>query len=239
MAREERLYRIASYLKAGRGLAPQALLREFSASPATIKRDIAHLRDQMNLPVIFDRENWCYRLDSVAAADSPTAEAAANPERDLSADEIHALLTMQQLVGKLASDGPLAPHIGSLRMRLMQWLGKGTHRAAEVTRRIHVRPTVTAVSPPYFQAVADALLKRRRLRIAPQGQGEVREVSPQRLIHEQDRWQLDVWCHSQGAVQRFEVEAIVHADVLDAAALEVSEEQIDAALGARGGGKAA
>ena len=53
MSQTERLYRLKSFLDAGRCLTRQFLLEEFGTSPATVKRDIAHLRDRMNAQVVF------------------------------------------------------------------------------------------------------------------------------------------------------------------------------------------
>ena len=55
MGQTERLYRIKSQLDAGRCLNKGVLLAELGISPATLKRDLAHLRDRMNAPVVFDR----------------------------------------------------------------------------------------------------------------------------------------------------------------------------------------
>ncbi len=67
MSQTERLYRLKNFFDAGRCLKRQFLLEEFGTSPATLKRDIAHLRDRMNAPVVFDRERAGWRLDLQAA----------------------------------------------------------------------------------------------------------------------------------------------------------------------------
>jgi predicted DNA-binding transcriptional regulator YafY len=66
MGQTERLYRIKSRLDAGRCLHKAALLAELGISPATFKRDLRHLRERMNAPVIFDRERNGWRLDAAA-----------------------------------------------------------------------------------------------------------------------------------------------------------------------------
>jgi predicted DNA-binding transcriptional regulator YafY len=66
MGQTERLYKIKSRLDAGRCLQRAQVLQEFSISPATLKRDLAHLRDRMNAPVVFDRARNGYRLDAAA-----------------------------------------------------------------------------------------------------------------------------------------------------------------------------
>jgi len=48
MSQAERLYRLKNLLDSGRCLPRARLLTDLGISPATLKRDIAHLRDRMN-----------------------------------------------------------------------------------------------------------------------------------------------------------------------------------------------
>ena len=102
MSQTDRLYRLKSLLDSGRCLTPQRLLVELGISPATLKRDIAHLRDRLNAPVVFDRLRGGYRLDASQALTGTQYEL---PGLWLSADEIHALLTMQHLLANLDEIG--------------------------------------------------------------------------------------------------------------------------------------
>ena len=234
MSQTERLYRLKSFLDAGRCLTRQFLLEEFGTSLATVKRDIAHLRDRMNAPVVFDRERGGWRLDRQAATLGTQYEL---PGLWLTAEEIHALLTMQHLLGHLDAGGLLGPHIAPLVERLNKLLGVGSNASAEVVRRIRVQ-TVGArkVHLPHFQAVGTALLQRRRLLIDYHGRGRnerrEREVSPQRLIHYRDNWYLDAWCHAKRGLRSFAVDAVQAARVLDQPAIDVPDAELDAVLGA-------
>ncbi len=234
MAQAERLYRLKSYLDAGRCVSRALLLAELGISPATLKRDIAHLRDRMNAPVKWDRTHQGWRLDAGSRLPGTQYEL---PGLWFTAEEIHALLTMQHLLAHLDSGGLLGPHIAPLTARLGQLLGSAADAGAEVARRIHVQ-TVGArkVQLPHFQAVGSALLRRKRVSIEYHGRGrdEVRqrEVSPQRLIHYRDNWYLDAWCHLRRGLRSFAVDAIRSARVLDKAAIDVAESELDALLGA-------
>ena len=234
MSQTERLYRLKSFLDAGRCLTRQFLVDEFGTSPATVKRDIAHLRDRMNAPVVFDRERGGWRLDRQAATIGTQYEL---PGLWLTAEEIHALLTMQHLLAHLDAGGLLGPHIAPLVARLDKLLGVGSNASAEVVRRIRVQ-TVGArkVHMPHFQAVGTALLQRRRLLIDYHGRGRnerrEREVSPQRLIHYRDNWYLDAWCHVKRGLRSFAVDAVQAARVLDKPAIDVPDAELDAVLGA-------
>jgi predicted DNA-binding transcriptional regulator YafY len=107
MSQTERLYRLKNWLDSGRSLDKDFLLRELGVSPATLKRDLAHLRDRMNAPVVFDRERQGWRLD---VRERSVGDRYELPGLWLDADEIHALLTMQHLLAQLDAGGLLGPH---------------------------------------------------------------------------------------------------------------------------------
>ena len=139
------------------------MLQELGISPATLKRDLTHLRDRMNAPVIFDRELNGWRLDPAAKLAGTQYEL---PGLWLSADEIHALLTMQHLLAHLDAGGLLGAAHRAAGRAAAAMLGTGAPVGAEVARRIRVQ-TVGArkVQLPHFQAVGTALLRRQRLHI--------------------------------------------------------------------------
>ena len=87
MSQTERLYKLKSLLDAGQCLSKARLLAELAASPATLKRDLAHLRDRMNAPIVFDRERGGWRLDRNATVVGTQYEL---PGLWLSAEGIHA-----------------------------------------------------------------------------------------------------------------------------------------------------
>lgn len=234
MSQAERLARIKHYLDEGRCPNRAFLTEQLGISPATLKRDIAYLRDRLNVPITFDRERGGWRLDRSAASVGTQYEL---PGLWLTADGIHALLTMQHLLANLDAGGLLGPHIEPLIKRLGRLLGSGTPPNAEVARRIRVH-TVGArrIHLPHFQAVGSALLRRQRLVIHHHNRGldaaQEREVSPQRLIHYRDNWYLDAWCHWRNALRSFSVDAIHAVRVLDRPATDVPDHELDETLGA-------
>lgn len=58
-----RLYRCRSLLNGRTAVSARKLMRRLEISPATLKRDIAKLRDQPHVPIRFDRDRGGYRLD--------------------------------------------------------------------------------------------------------------------------------------------------------------------------------
>lgn len=112
MNRSERFYRIDQLLTARKVVTRQELLDELEISWATLKRDLAFLKDRFNAPIIHDRDAGGYRF----------AEPGVGPSYELpglwfSADETYALLTMHRLLSDL-EPRLLAPHVAPPLSRL-------------------------------------------------------------------------------------------------------------------------
>ncbi|MBW7930010.1 MAG: YafY family transcriptional regulator [Gammaproteobacteria bacterium] len=230
MDRTERFYRIQRLLNQRRIVPRETFLEDLGVSRATLKRDLAYLRDRMQVPIEWDRERGGYYLD---AGGGETA-AFQLPGLWFSAEEIHALLTMERLLEHL-QPGLLSQQIRPLRERIRRILGGGDLAADEVMRRIRVlQMGARTVQPAHFQAIASALLSRRRLKIRHHRRHDdevmEREVSPLRLVHYRDNWYLDAWCHRRRALRTFAVDAIQQARILGRVAREVPDEVLDAAL---------
>lgn len=233
VAQTDRHYRIRQWFDSGRCVSRDMLVRELEVSPSTLKRDIAFLRDRLNMPIEWDAELRGWRMRR-SAPGVPNHEL---PGLWFSAEEAHALLTMQQLLANLDAGQLLARHVEPLKKRLSAILDSAAVPTGDLARRIRVQ-TVAArrFDLPCFEAIAVALLSRRRLRIVydgrTRGEATEREVSPQRLVHYRDNWYLDAWCHWRDALRSFSVDAVSAARALDGEALDVAEAELDATLGA-------
>ena len=144
---------------------------------------------------------------------------------------------MQHLLSQLDAGGLLGRHIAPLTQWLTNILGDGSGGAQDLARRIRVQAVgARPVLLPHFQAVGSALLRLLRLVIDNHGcgskQAREREVSPQRLIHYRDNGYLDAWCHWRRALRSFSVDVKREVRVLDKAAIEVNEAELDTVLGA-------
>ena len=233
MPQTERLYKLKYWFDSGRCVGKEFLLRELGVSPATLKRDLAHMRDRMNAPLVFDREMQGWRLDREQPMVGAQYEL---PGLWFSAQEIHALLTMQQLLAQFDAGGLLGPHIEPLMARLGELLESGVPSTDDLARRVKVHSVAARpMHLPHFQAIGTALLRRQRLAIEYRGRGRAetgnREVSPQRLIHYRDNWYLDAWCHLRKALRSFSVDAVLRVDVLDTTAIEMPDDELDDVLG--------
>lgn len=232
MDRTERFYKIHRLLSQRRVVPRDAFLDELGVSRATFKRDLEYLRDRLNMPIVFDRDQQGYRLDESA----PSAHLFQLPGLWFSAEEVHALITMEQLLERL-QPGLLGPQVRPLRERIRRILDAGDYSADELTRRIRIlQMGVRVVDAGIFQAIASALLSRRRLLIEHYRRASnetlAREVSPQRLVYYRDNWYLDAWCHLRRGLRTFSVDAIGAATVAAGRAREVADATLDAHLGA-------
>ena len=233
MSMYERIHMIDQML-AGKRFVPFTELQErLEVSRATLKRDLAFMRDRLNAPIVFDRDLGGYRFDKAAQLPGNQYEL---PGLWFSAEEIHALLTMQHLLANLDSGGLLGPHIQPLLARLTAILGREEGEISEVQKRIKVE-TVGArqFHLDQFQAVGSALLRRKRLVIDYHARGTDdltrREISPQRLVYYRDNWYLDAWCHLRNGLRNFAVDAIQRVELLEKKAEDISEKKLNDVLG--------
>jgi predicted DNA-binding transcriptional regulator YafY len=228
--RLERFYKIQQLLERKRSVRVSEFLDELGISLATFKRDLEYMRDRFHAPVVWDRETRGYRFDA-PLVDAPRFEL---PGLWFNADEIRALLTMQQLLSNL-QPGLLEPHVQPLLARLRSLLDVGEHDAEEVERRVRILHVgARSMQLPHFQLVATAVLKRARIWIRYRGRSRddetEREISPQRLVYYRENWYVDGWCHLRDDLRSFAVDAILEAAPVDKRAKAVSDRDLDDVL---------
>ncbi|GBL32859.1 hypothetical protein EMGBS12_11690 [Methylophilaceae bacterium] len=231
MSINERIYQIDQLLNGRSFVTFEELMNRLEVSRATLKRDLAYMRDRLNAPIVFDREVGGYRLEKQSG----------NLKYELpglwfNADEIFALLTMQHLLNGLDSGGILTPHIKPLKSRLTELLGSTNDPLDQLQKRIKIETMGSRkFNLDHFQAIGSSLLKRKQLHIDYLGRGKneltSRDISPQRLIYYKDNWYLDGWCHLKEDIRSFSVDAIQRVEILEKKATDVSEEKLNEELG--------
>lgn len=224
MDRTERFYKIQALLKRPRGTTMRELQDALGVSRSTLCRDLDYLRDRLGVPIAWNPRLQVYRLDG-ASGDQEL------PGIWFSEREIHALLSMVELINQLEPAGLLAPRIGPLQERLNKLLEEGTGSAMEAVKRIRILPMAQRpVESELFQTLVDALIHRKRLRIRHLGRrtGQIteRDVSPQRLVYYRDNWYLDGFCHLRDDLRSFALDVIQHADYSEKAAVSVDEQTL-------------
>jgi predicted DNA-binding transcriptional regulator YafY len=231
MDRLERFYKIDQLLKERKLVSFAMFKSELGMSPASVKRDLAYMRDRFNAPIEYDRDANGYRFG--APRTGPRYEL---PGLWFNASEVLALLTTLRLLGDV-QPGMLENQVEPLRERLRAILGSGDHSWEEVEKRIRIfQPERRAGDPKYFSVIAAAVLKRAKVWIRhynrKNDQETEREVSPQRLVHYRDNWYLDGWCHLRNDLRSFAADAIREARLLETRAKEIADKELDEHLGA-------
>lgn len=230
MDRTERFYKIDALLQANRVVPIDRLLSELEVSRATFKRDLEYLRDRLNAPIEWDRDERGYRYAHV-----PEQGQHALPGLWFNASEAYALLMMQALLSEM-QPGLLKAHIEPLKARLRALIESGAHPASEVESRVRLLNVATRpVLDKHFEVVAAALLARRRLEFVYYGRGRdessQREVSPLQLLHYRGNWYLIAWCHLRTAIRSFAMDAIESATTTANAAKELPKKDVEQFVG--------
>jgi len=242
----ERFHKIEDLLRSRMVVSKADFLRELEVSPATFKRDLEAMRDRFNAPIEYDRDNNGYRFSTKGGA-GPRYEL---PGLWFNASEVHALLTMQELLKGL-DPGILTPHVEPLMVRLNAILdphprplsqGRGELSTAtgrgerpsldEIKKRIRiVRMAARGMKLEFFELAATATLKRHRLQITfwsrNSNKTTERVISPQRLVFYRGNWYLDAWCHLREGIRSFALDGIRAAKLLTDRARNVSEADLD------------
>lgn len=223
MDRTERFYKIDQLLNDQTVVPLGTFLDDLGISLATFKRDLEYMRDRLHAPIQWDRDASGYRY----IQPDPLAPTFALPGLWFNSGEVHALITMQQLLSTL-EPGLLAGHIKPLQARLKALLESQDHSAAEVETRFRiVHAARRQVTHQYFELVASATLERKRLKIRhysrQTGEETERIISPQQLVYYRDNWYVDSWCHLRNGIRSFSIDAITKAEMLKEKAKEISK----------------
>ena len=225
MDRTERFYKIQAMLTQKVSVTMKEMQETLEVSRATLCRDLEYLRDRLGIPIIWSAETRGYELEGLGKHPSQHEL----PGVWFSEREIHALLSMIELIGQLEPSGLLSPRIAPFKTRLEQLLAQGVGSATEAMKRIRILPMGQRnISGDYFQLLAHAVIDRKRIVIdyfsRQTGEKIEREVSPQRLVYYRDNWYLDGYCHLRNGLRSFSVDAIEHARLTDTAADAVDEQ---------------
>ena len=230
MDRTERFYKIDALLQANSFVPIERMLRELEVSKATFKRDLEYMRERLNAPIEWDREEGGYRYTGQMDGRQQSL-----PGLWFNSSEAYALLMMQALLAEM-QPGLLGSHIEPLKARLRAVIESGHHPASDVENRIRLlNVAVRSVPDKNFEIVAAALLSRERLEMAYYARGRdessQREISPQLLIHYRGNWYLAAWCHLRKEMRSFAMDAIKTAVVLSKPAKEIAKRELDGFVG--------
>jgi predicted DNA-binding transcriptional regulator YafY len=218
MSDSARLYAYKALFEAKRLVTRSDMMEVAEVSLATFKRDIAKLRDQMGMPILFDKDRGGYFLDrNNLATEMPGLWF--NPE------ELVALLTIQRLIEQL-EPGLVGLKLQPLQKKLTNLLEAKGLGEAEIAKR--VRMTFAGkrqLELNAFEQVALATISRKQVKVThlnrERAERVERTISPQELVHYRDNWYIDAWCHLRKGIRSFGLDAIEEVQILETPALEV------------------
>lgn len=235
MGNTDRLYRIEVLIRQRGHVSFEDLLDELEVSRATLKRDLAYLRDRMGAPIEYDRFHGGYGFSSTGQ--DGRGDKHELPGLWFDERELYALLTAHQLLSEIDEEGVLSRHLQPLLERIHTLLNTDEAQSNDVLRRVRIlTPARRPVPSQWFERVVEALIKRRRLEMTyhtrSRGESGTRVISPQRLVNYRATWYVDAWCHKAQELRRFALDAIEHAEVQSEKAREVALKTVQAAMDA-------
>ena len=217
MSQMERIYKLDRLFRRKKPPGKREILEVFEISPAQFKRDLDYMWNRLGAPVTFDMEAGGYKY---------TAEEFNLPGLWFTEREVYSLLLMYSLLDQLQPDF-VREQLGPFKDKLRTLLGKSGRGTESILERMEVSAAPQRpIDPEHFQAISDATLRRKKLRMRyysrSRGAESDRTVSPERLIYYRGNWYLDAGCHEKAAMRRFAIDAVRLVSVLEEPALEVA-----------------
>ena len=223
----ERIFKIYNLLHSRGVVSTDAFMLELEISLATLKRDLAYMKNTLNAPIEWDAYERGYKF----------AQQGVGPKFELpgmwfSQEEATALVTMQHLLSSLDQGGLIGPHIAPLMTRIDAILGKGETPSKELRKRIKLISLGSRKNTnTFFADIGNALLKRERIEILfytkDRDTVEEREISPQRLIHYRENWYLDAYCHKREALRSFSLDGIRSVVMTNEKSLDIPDKELN------------
>ena len=228
MSQAARLFHICRRLQEGARVTAASLAEELEVGRATIFRDIAVLRDQLNAPLVWDAEQETYRLST----DGQLGARFVMPGMWMEAGEIYGMLTVINLASAL-DPGVAAPFRLRYRQYLKQRLEHFDAPLYGLDRKIAVElPDAGPAARDAMSFIGPALMLGTPVRLHVDGLGgaEGLRVVPQRLVLRPDGWWLEF---QQVDAQDSTVDAELLSRVARAASdVSPADEDLDSESGA-------
>ncbi len=224
----ERIIRLHNLLSHARYPIPRATLQEkLDCSEKTVRRNIDFLRDRLGAPLEYDPEQngWYYRPQENSLYELPGLW--------LNEQEIHALLTIQQLLTHLDPEllhDEIAPFASRIRSLLEQTTGLDAEQ--DIGQYIQLLSTGKRKRQyQYFQPITSATLNKRQIHIRYFARGKnqysERTLSPIQLLHYKENWYLSAWCHDKQAMRVFSLDKIETLQVLSKPARQLTPQALE------------
>lgn len=202
------------------------IMARMECSRATAKRGIETLRDQLNAPLVYDRERGGYLY-----ADGEDAWEL--PGLWLTSRELVAMLAAIKFLNE-SGQGVVSEMLRPFRQKLEKILAGKYTGAGELIKRVRILSMNARPQGDWFHVVAEAVARRKQLQMHYHDRANdthsERTVSPQRLVHYRDVWYLDAWCHAREGLRTFSIDRISQARIGSEKARDIGETQLDLEL---------
>ena len=189
MSQAARLFHVCRRLSEGETVTVASLEEQLEVTRATVFRDIAVLRDQLNAPVVWDAENETYRLESQEGAHARFML----PGMWMEAEQLYGMLTVLNLASAL--DPGIA---GRYREEYRSFLKSSMRRLGIVGYGLDQKIAVELSGPGHdaqaaMDVIGPALMLDTPIRLFVKGPVEKtgQLVIPGRLLLRGDGWWLE------------------------------------------------
>ena len=214
----------------------EELQRATGAAPATVKRDIRYMREELKAPITFSRLRGGY-LFAKNRAEAKREDFYDRRSMWFTPDELYCMVKTLDDFSDLEKNrkGYLVKDLRQMAARIRTSMFQDQADADELLKRvvIHEQKRKPIVSDT-FEVIGQALVHRQRVRIVYYSDNKKEEtrrvVSPMRLNYYRNRWYLDAWCHEKGALRSFNIENIRCADIMQMSAKVVPMKTVQAEL---------
>lgn len=189
MSQAARLFHICRRLQEGATVTVRSLELELEVGRATVFRDIALLRDQLNAPIVWDADRESYRLVN----DGQVGPRFVMPGMWMEAQEIYGMLTVINLAGAL-DPGVAAPFRQAYRGYLKRRLAESGTPLYGLDTKIAVElPDAGDAAREAMAFIGPALMLETPVRLHFEGMGDETglRVVPRRLVLKPDGWWLE------------------------------------------------
>lgn len=175
------------------------LADELECTNKTAKAAIDSLRDHLNAPIVYDNDLKGWQYDK-------QADGFELPGLWLTADELNSLATILYVLNTMDA-GLLGKETQVLQRQVEKLLmakGIDSNEFKKVIK--YLSTSKRPVTSRYFATITEALIHKKRLCIHYadySNKKTQRIISPQQLVHYQENWYLDAWCHKRNSLRSF------------------------------------
>ncbi|MFT7388762.1 MAG: proteasome accessory factor C [Candidatus Endobugula sp.] len=199
----------------------RSIAEELECTKATAKKAIDTLRDYLHAPLYYDEHSKGWQYDKHA----DTFEL---PGLWLTSKELHGLATILHTLDTIG-EGLLGNEIAVVQQQVEKLLkAKGIKVDSFIGSIKYLSMNKRPIISQFFSTVVDALVHQKQLFIRYNdylGRVSQRTISPQYLIHYQENWYLDAWCHKRKGLRSFMLSRITYVMKQDDNACIISVEE--------------